>query len=129
MAVIATEDLLDLARSWIEDTSVLLVGELIDQEYLSDRQVRASVEKWFPGGWEGFAAIDGEYDSVPSESYKAKPLTRPPRVEFSTDHRGCSTTRCLDCGLALILFDDDEHFCEVTGTSTEFHTNDSYEDD
>jgi hypothetical protein len=44
------------------------------------------------------------------------PLDRPPHLSTTG---GLS---CLDCGLRLILFDDDEHFCEATGTSTELHT-------
>lgn len=63
------------------------------------------------------------------EETPAVPYDRPPRVETTRDHRGMSTTRCLDCGLMLILFDDDEHYCEVTQTATEFHINDSYDDD
>lgn len=39
------------------------------------------------------------------------PLDRPPRLTRSGQ---C----CGDCGLLVLLFDDDEHFCEATGTST-----------
>lgn len=60
--VVPTEtDLLYSARSWIEDTSVELVGALVDPETLTDQQVRASVEKHYPGGWAAFAAIGGQY--------------------------------------------------------------------
>lgn len=76
---------------------------------------------------EWFYGHDCEPDE--QEPEPAEPYDRPPRVSFTTDHRGCNTTRCLDCGLMLILFDDDEHFCEVTQTSTEFWINGYDEDD
>lgn len=44
------------------------------------------------------------------------PLDRPPNVSW------IGGLHCLDCRKLLILFDDDEHFCEATGTSTTFHT-------
>lgn len=46
------------------------------------------------------------------------PLDRPPNT-----YNDGTGLQCWDCGLRLILFDNDEHFCEVTGTSTTFHEN------
>lgn len=43
-----------------------------------------------------------------------KPLDRPPRM---TRNRNGGWT-CQDCGFLVILFDDDEHDCDVTGTSS-----------
>lgn len=42
---------------------------------------------------------------------------RPPRM----DHNDNGSWFCNDCRHVVILFDDDEHFCEVTQTSSHVH--------
>ena len=48
------------------------------------------------------------------EEPEPKVYDRPPNISF-----GATGTSCLDCGLRLILFDDDQHYCEVTKTDSE----------
>ncbi len=53
------------------------------------------------------------HDCEAPEPAPWKALDRPPRMERRRDG-----WHCLDCGFQVILFDDDEHYCDVTGTSS-----------
>lgn len=77
-------------------------------ERIFDLMVEDDASEWYYGH-------DCEAPAKP-----ALPLDRPPRLS-----RGGGT--CGDCGFLVILFDDDEHFCDATGTSTTFHENDDYD--
>ncbi len=46
---------------------------------------------------------------------RVEPAGRPPTMR--RNERGSGWT-CLDCGFLIMLFDDDEHDCDVTGTSS-----------
>lgn len=59
-------------------------------------------DEWFSG-----------HDCEQPEPAPRQPLDRPPRMR--RNHNGW---HCLDCGFQVILFDDDEHDCDVTGTTS-----------
>lgn len=52
------------------------------------------------------------------EKYGCEP-SRPPRM----DHNANGSWFCNDCKKIVILFDDNEHDCEVTQTSSAIHAN------
>lgn len=59
------------------------------------------------------------HDCEQPEPEPRKPLDRPPRMEH--DRHGW---HCLDCGFLVLLFDDDEHYCDVTGTTSNVNPQD-----
>lgn len=129
-----TTELLDYGRSWIEDTSVELVGMAVDVERLTDDQVIATLNKHFEGGWDEFVAIEGEYDGLPNTGIKNKtPWLDDPDWDWDAGEEPTVSRagglHCIDCGQMLILFDDDEHYCDATGGRTHFHDDDEYDEE
>lgn len=53
-------------------------------------------------------------------AHKQADAPRPPRMDRNPN----GSWYCWDCHQLVILFDDDEHDCEATGTSSQFHDGD-----